>query len=413
MKEPLVAKYAVRSLGRNVRRTLLSVLGVGVGCGVALFLTAFMAGSNEMRVRAVAESGVGHMRIAPPGWLESRDSNLRLEDWRSDLEIARSHPGVRVAAPHAETTALLAFGTRVVGVRMLGVDPAAEVKVNRLIRALETGRYLEPGDRGATVIGATIAERLDVELDDDLMATVVGADGEIEYAMLRIVGIVNTGSRDIDSSICHVTLEDLGRITGLEGAGEITVLLDDPGRMDRMVADLAAAIPRGDEVLTWMEVLPVMGGDMKSDQAFTNLFVGIVVIVVVLGITSAQMTAILERRREFAVLMALGARGVQVIRLLLIEAAAIGLLGAGAGLMLATPLVHRVATKGIDFAAIMGEELSMEGVLFEPVMYADMGLWMIPQALVIAMVSTLIAALYPAWFAIRTNPTSALSLREA
>ncbi len=55
----------------------------------------------------------------------------------------------------------------------------------------------------------------------------------------------------------------------------------------------------------------------------------------------------------------------------------------------------------------------MEGVLFDPILYADIGLWMIPRALVITMVSTLIAALYPAWFAIRTNPTSALSLREA
>lgn len=413
MKVPLITKYAARSLGRNIRRTLLSVVGVGVGCAIALFLTAFMAGSNEMRVRAVAESGVGHLRIAPSTWLKSRDGNLRLKDWRSALETARSLDGVRVAAPHAVTTALLAFGTRVVGVQMLGVDPVAEERVNRMVRALETGRYLEPDDEGVTVIGKTIAERLEVELDDDLLVTVVGDGGDIEYAMLRIVGIINTGSRDIDSAICHVTLDDIGGLTGLEGAGEITIMLDDPGRMEQMEARLGEVLTQGDDVLTWLEVLPWMGGDMKSDQAFTNIFIGIVIIVVILGITSAQMTAILERRREFAVLMALGTKGIQVIRLVLFEAAAIGLLGAAAGLALATPLIYRIATKGINFAAIIGEELAVEGVLFDPILYADIGLWMIPRALVITMVSTLIAALYPAWFAIRTNPTSALSLREA
>jgi ABC-type antimicrobial peptide transport system permease subunit len=132
-----------------------------------------------------------------------------------------------------------------------------------------------------------------------------------------------------------------------------------------------------------------------------------------LGIASAQLTAILERRREFAVLMALGMKGIQVTRLVLVEAAALGVLGAVAGLLLAMPLVYYTATTGIDFSSFMGEETSMSGVLFDPVMYSDMGLWMIPHALFVALISTLIAALYPARYAVKTDPTSALSLREA
>ena len=408
----LVTKFAVRSLGRNMRRTLLSVLGVGVGCAVALYISAFLRGSSDLRVRSIAESGFGHLQVVPGGWEETRDPDLRLEDWRRDLRAARGLADVRVAAPRARAMGLVAFGTRSAGVEIVGVDPEAEPGLNRLVRAIGDGRYLAPDDRGAAVVGRTIVERLGVELDDDLFLTVVGRDGGMEYAMLRIVGIVDTGSRDIDASICHVVLEDVERLTGHEGAGEIAVLLDDRLKTDRVVSRLQAAIPGTDAVLTWKEILPGQGGDLESDEAFMNLMAGIVLVVVILGVAGAQLTAVLERKREFAVLMALGVRGLRVVQLLLTEAVALGLLGAAAGLVIGTPFVYHAATRGIDFTSLLGGDFSISGVLFDPVLYARMGLWMIPHALAVAVASALLAALYPAWFAVRTDPRSALSLRE-
>jgi len=329
------------------------------------------------------------------------------------LETVRKMEGVAIATPHARCTALLAFGTRVAGVEMLGVDPLSQTRTNRLIRAVETGRYLEPEESGVTVIGSTIAERLEVELDDPLFLTVVGLGGEMEYAMLRVVGIVNTGSREIDAAICHVALEDIQRFTGRDEMGEITITLADPDATDRMASSLRTVLAEGNEILTWREVQPAQGGDSASDQGFMNLLSGIVVFVVILGITSAQLTAILERRREFAVLMALGMKSIQVLRLMLVEAVTLGLFGAAAGLALITPLLYYAAQKGFNFSAIMGEELAMSGVLFEPIMYPDVGVWMISRALFVALFATLIAALYPTWYAVRIDPTSALSLREA
>jgi ABC-type lipoprotein release transport system permease subunit len=320
---------------------------------------------------------------------------------------------VEVAAPHARTTALLAFGTRVAGVEMLGVDPVAEQQMSRVARAVSAGRYLQPGDSDVVVVGRTITERLEVELDDDLLLTVVGEGGEMEYAMLRIAGIVSTGSRDLDASICHVALEDIERLTGLAGAGEISIVVDDPMKIDRFASSLRSVVSGNDAVLTWREVVPSQGGDAASDRGFANLLSAIVVVVVVLGIAGAQLTAILERKREFAVLIALGMKGTQIVRLIVLEAVALAVLGAAVGLLFATPLVHRTSTTGVNFAQMMGGDVAISGVLFDPVVYSDMGPWMIPHALLVALVSMLIASTYPAWFALRTDPTSALSLREA
>jgi ABC-type lipoprotein release transport system permease subunit len=409
----LIGKYAVRTLGRNVRRTLLSVIGIGIGVGIAVFMTAFMRGSTQMRVRAIAESGFGHVMVVNSRWDVERDNDLRLTDWENELASVRSVPGVKVAAPHTRTTALLAFGTRVVGVEMLGVDPNAERESSRLVQGVSEGRYLVDGDTGVAVVGSTVAERLDVELDDDLLVTVVDASGEMEYAMLRIAGIIRTGSRDMDASICHVMLTDVESMTGLPGAGEISITLTDPLRMDAMVPRLKAVISPADDVLTWMQVVPSQGGDYQSDRGFMNMLSGTVMIVVVLGIAGAQLTAILERRREFAVLIALGMKSSQVIRLILFEAVVLAVMGAAAGLLMVWWPLHYTATSGFDFSSMMGSNLSMSGVLLEPIIYSIPGNWVFAHAIIIALVSTLIAGVYPAIYALRIDPTSALSLREA
>jgi ABC-type lipoprotein release transport system permease subunit len=413
MSTPIIAKFAVRTLGRNVRRTLLSVVGIGIGVAIAVFMTAFMRGSTQMRVRAIAESGFGHVKVVPAEWERSRDNDLRLVDWEAELAVVRATRGVKAAAPHARSTALLGFGTRVAGVEVLGVDPVAEAETSRLVRAVVEGRYLKDGDRDVAVVGRTVTDRLEVELDDDLLLTVVSKGGEMEYAMLRIVGIIETGSRDMDASICHVMLEDVERLTGRAGAGDISITLDDPLRMDTAVSRLRAVVSPEDDVLTWMVVVPAQGGDYKSDKGFMNILAGTVLVVVILGIAGAQLTAVLERRREFAVLIALGMKASQVVRLILLEAVVMAVMGAGVGLLFVWFPLHQTATKGIDFSTMMGGDLAMSGVLFDPIMYSVPGLWVLPYAFIIAFVSTLIAAIYPAVFALRTDPTSALSLREA
>ena len=261
------------------------------------------------------------------------------------------------------------------------------------------------------VVGKALVERLDVELGDDLLLTLTRADGEMEYAMLRIVGIVSTGSRTIDETICHATLADVEKLTGLKGVAEVSVAFADPQQVAALSAELAQRV-QGDEVLTWREVLPAMGGDEAADRAFSSFFIVVVAAVVILGVTSAQLTAMLERRREFAVLMALGLGERKLVGLVLFEAVFMGALGALLGLLLALPLVWHTATAGIDFSAAMGDEMTVMGVFFDPIIYADMGLWMLPYAFGLGLCATLLAALYPAWSATRLDPAAARGMRD-
>ena len=400
--------YALRSLGRNARRTALSIAGIGVGCALALFMESVNRGRDELFARMGAYSGAGHVRIVPDGWMERRDPRLRLADGDGARRKAAGLPGVAAVTVRARTQALVAMGTHVVPVEITGVDPVAEPGTNRFVRTMARGRYLRPGETGAVVLGQAVVERLSADLDDEILATAVGRDGDIESILLRIVGIVRTGSDEIDATICQVSLEDIERVTGLGGAGEVTLVLDDWRMTDGARAALARTIAAPDRVVTWGDISPDFKGHMEQDKAMSRLVSAIILIIVLLGVASAQLAAVLERRREFAVLAALGMRSRTILALLLDEALAIGVAGAGFGLILGLPLVWYLARYGLDFSSYMGSSYSFQGVLIEPKIFGDFGLWTVWYAFAVSVAATALASVYPAWFAARTNPADAL-----
>ena len=400
--------YARRSLRRNARRTALSILGIGIGCALALFMESLNRGRDELFARMGAYGGAGHVRIVPDGWRERRDPRLRLANLPADVDAVRQLGGVAAVTVRARTQALVAMGTHVVPVEIVGVNPATEPSTNRFARNVSQGRYLQSSERNAVVIGQAIADRLVAGLDDEILVTAVGKNGDIESLLLRIVGIVRTGSDEIDATICQIALPDVERLTGLTGAGEVTLILDDWERADAAKAALRQAIGGADDVLTWGEISPEFKGHLEQDNAVSRLVSGIILLIVVLGVASAQLAAVLERRREFAVLSALGMRSRTIIAVLLEEALAIGLASAALGLLLGLPFVWTLATAGIDLSPYMGASYSFQGVLIEPVIYGDFGVWTAWYVLGVAIVVTVIASLYPAWFASRTNPADAL-----
>jgi lipoprotein-releasing system permease protein len=133
---------------------------------------------------------------------------------------------------------------------------------------------------------------------------------------------------------------------------------------------------------------------------------------VFLGIMSAQLAAVLERRREFAVLSALGMKSGRLISVMLVEGFILGLLGSILGLAFGLPAAHYVATHGIDFSKVYGSDVSMSNILFDPVFKGDFGWWLIPLAFELALSATVLSSLYPAWYAIRTDPAAALRVEH-
>lgn len=404
----VTARYARRSVTRNLRRTLLSIAGIAIGCSLALFMESINRGRDELIARLGADSGIGHLRIVPAEWERDHDVRLRLADWERDLDAARSLPGVSVATPRVRAQVLLAMGTHAVPVEMVGTEPSTEQRAFKFVRTIAQGRYLRDGEQGAMVVGKAVAERLDAGVGDEILATAVGAGGHIESAMFTIVGEVATGSEDLDAAICQVGLRDVAKLAPQPGVGEITIVLANWRDTVAARAALAPRVAAGDAVMTWTELTPELSGHTEQDKATARFVSAVILLIVVLGVASAQLAAVLDRRRELAVLAAVGVSTRRLVGIMFDEALLLGLAGAIAGMAIGLPLVGYFAHAGIDFRSLLGSSWTFEGVVFEPVIYPQLGAWVVPYIGVIAIGATLIAFLYPAWVCARTDPANAL-----
>lgn len=410
-------RYALRSLARNGRRTLLSVLGLAFGAGIGLVALSWIGGLERASIDAVVRGGVGHLRVAPAEWQVRRDEGLRLTSDDALLAAITDVDGVALAVPRARIGGLLGLGTRSAHVHLTGVDPGLEPQATRYVAEVSEGRYLSPDDEGAVVLGGAIVDRLDARLGDELVVSVVGPTGEVQSALLTIVGVVRTGSRAIDLTIAHVPLADIEAVSGRPGLSEIAIVLDDASRIDAVQARLRGVVAAhtgagaSDAVLSWLDISDGMRMKMESSEAFMNLAVGMVLLVVLLGVASAQLTAVLERRKEFAMLAALGMPGISLVRIVVTEGVVLGLIGGAIAIAWTTPILHHWSTAGIDLFAMLpqtDDALAFSGLLLDRFYYPSFGAWVIPTALGMSLIATVLASLYPAWFASRTDPAAAL-----
>ncbi|MEZ4336892.1 MAG: ABC transporter permease [Sandaracinaceae bacterium] len=294
----VASRYAVRSLRRNLRRTLLSVAGVAFGVGMGLLAISAVQGLQRTTIDAAATGGIGHLRVTPAGWEESRDAALRLESGLSPLEAIRAIDGVEVATPRARVGGLLGLGTRSAFVQLTGVDPETEPVALRPVRQVQNGRYLEPGEDGALVLGAAPARRLGAVVGDELVVTVVDDEGEMQSRLLEVVGIVTTGSAAVDETIAQVSLADVEALSGRAGPADITIRLTDPDAMEAVRAEIQPLLSGTDVVLGWDRVAPELSQNLRSKGSFYNFAVFVILLVVLLGVASAQLTGVSSAARS-------------------------------------------------------------------------------------------------------------------
>jgi ABC-type lipoprotein release transport system permease subunit len=405
----VTTRYAVRNLTRNYRRTLLSVAGITIGCSIALINIGIAKGKTEMFIRNVAEGGIGHIQVVPGNWIVSHDPGLRLHEWRKTLGTLRNDPAVVVATPRVRIQGMLAMGTRVSGVLITGVDPDTEPKALRYVRTLESGRYLKPDDSHAMVIGKSIAERLRTGIGDTVVVTVVDNTGAAKSDMFEVTGIVDLGSRQLDSLICQITRRDAEDLSGSQGVGEIAVILKDPGGADSFRNRILAQLPAGDTAWTWAQISPQSEVAVRINYAFSQVFTVILILVALLGVASSQLTAVLERKRELAMLTALGMGRISIFRLVFSEALTLGTISGLATVALAGPITWYFSRIGIRILD-SGKSMTALGTVVDPVIHGDFGIWFFVYAIILSYLATVVASVYPAWYAVRLDPAETLRM---
>jgi len=399
-------KLAIRDLGRNKRRAGLTLVAVALGLGLLIVTSGLIEGSvwgsieNNIRVQS------GHVQVREESYDEDKVS-LKWEDLLDDpqglVAQAQALPDVRSATPVVWASGILASGEESVGVRVFGIDPLAEMSTP-FQEGLVAGQFLAPDDRSGVLISRRLAESLGLSAGDDVSLLVNTSDEQPDEAVFTIRGLYDTGIPSHDEITIFLPLAKAQAFTRAgERANAIVILLHDQEKADAVASALRAP---GLELLTWRDLNQVIMQAVEMSMGIMNLMYLVVLAVVAVVIANTLLMSVFERTREMGILAALGMKGRQILAMFVMEAGMLGMLGIILGLLLGSLGVYYLATEGWhlgELASMASAEIAYGETVYGRFAPAEMA-----QLSIASLVITLLASLYPAWFAARMEPIDAL-----
>ncbi|MDT8443803.1 MAG: FtsX-like permease family protein [Desulfuromonadales bacterium] len=403
-------QLAWKNLWRNRRRTIITLTAIALSIMLVQALHNLSSGVYAGMVDSGVRAGSGHIAVYQRNYLESRDESLFFEDRNLVAEI-EAIDGVKQVLPRLYIPALAQSSRESRGVVLIGVDPQREGQINPFLKTLPKESMLRSAASRDAVVGSRLLDELQIKPGQKFVVTAQHQDGTLRSELLYVRGVVSSGMKDIDSSLILIGRERAGLLTGsTSSVHELAVILSDPGfeaPVHRIIATMLAARP-DIEAVSWQRAMPNLANAIKLDYASQKFIFLIILLIVTIGVINTLLMSVMERMREFGVILALGSKPTTLRRMIMLEALSLGLLAAAIGSLLGCLATWYLVSVGIDLAALVPETLEFGGVVFDPVMRASWNPgWMLQIALYVVGL-TLLAALYPAIKAGRITPVEGM-----
>jgi ABC-type lipoprotein release transport system permease subunit len=400
-------RIAVRDLGRNKRRSALTLIAVAMGLALVISLHGFEMGAIQGAIDDNIRVQTSHVQVRG----ESYDADKVSLKWEDLLEEpqglaaqAQTLAEVRAAAPVLWAGGVLATVEESVGVRVFGIDPPSELAAP-FREGLVAGEFLAPDDRGGVLISRRLAKSLGLTVGDDVSLLINTSGEQPDEAIFTIRGLYDTGLPGFDGATIFLPLSKAQAFTRVgDRASAVVALLHDRETADAVASALRAP---GLGVLTWRDLNQLLVEGMNSAMGFLYMIYLIVLAMVAVIVANTLLMSVFERTREMGILAALGLKGRQIMAMFLIESATLGAIGVILGVLLGSLGVYYLATEGIYFGDMAADAVTAD-IAYGETMYARFQ-WADTAVLsVVCWIIMLLASLYPAWFATRKEPIDAL-----
>jgi ABC-type lipoprotein release transport system permease subunit len=402
------------NIWRNRRRTLLTLSSISFGVMLAILFTGLGDQNWREMIDLAARLGGGHVSIQNAKYLDSPILRHSVHGTAELRRQALQDGEILRAVTRISGQIMLSTAGRSYGAGFIGIDPAEEdLQTLSLLDAIDEGEMLRSSRGNQIILGQQLAKNLNVRLRSKVIYTLTDPEGEIIYGVARVSGILATGSPSIDAGLCLLPIDTLREnLSMAEGEGtQIALFLTDHREADRVAARLAAKLPKDLAVLPWHRSQPELAGFIAMKVAGSQLMEMIIMVLVAAGIFNTLFVSVMERLREFGIMLAIGFSPTTLFTLVMLESLWLGLVGLAGAVFLTAAPYYFLSTTGIDISEQLGiSGTEVAGIALSSVM--RVGIY--PEnALIIALAAlagTLLSAVYPAWQAGRIAPAECIRL---
>ena len=400
-------KIAWRNIARSPARSFITVSAIAIGLSSLIFLKGFVNGADQQMAENYTDLLIGHIQIHKIGFQKSMSIEKSMGGFGTILDTLRKNPKVTAFSERVKDFALISSPESSAGILLLGVDPVSELKVSTIHKRIRKGEFLKKEDHDKILIGAQLSDNLKAGLGDKVVIMSQASDGSVAAAAYEVTGIIDAGAEEIDKGLAMITLKAAQDLLVLDGKiSEIVVKSGSLNEVDATTMFLKEKINQTKfEVLNWKEISPQVYQWLQFDAVFTSLILFIVLLVVATGILNTILMAVLERTREFGIMLALGTKPGQVVLTVAAESFFLGMIGTFIGALLGTCLVIFFGTKGIDLTVISSalNSLYYDSIIYPRLDFINIGIY----SLIVLAVSIIISII-PALKASRLSPIEAI-----
>lgn len=406
-----LTKLATRNVLRNRRRSLITLFAIAGGLGLMIFSANIGFGSYQEMIRVGVSSLAGAVVIQGEGYQEEQDSEIVVEDGDAiAAAVAAEHPDA-VVVQRMFLQGLLNSPVNSVGVGVTAIQPGQEAQVSDWNEKIVEGEYLDDDARGI-VIGVAMADTLGVEVGDKLVMMTQGED-DVTSRLFRVRGLFRTGSAEMDGFIALIHIDAARELTGLPTASnQVSLHLPNIKDAEAIAASLGATYSgQALEVLTWQEAIPAINGLIEQDRKSNNIMMVFIGVIVAFGVLNTVLMSVMERIREFGVMLSLGMAPRYLSRLVMMEGLFLGTFAVAVGVAGAAAVTIPLSSSGMDMSSMLGgtETMDMAGIAISAVIYPAMDWGRIIGLCVGSVLLTALASAYPAWRAAQLKPVEAMN----
>lgn len=403
----LSMKLGLRNLQRRPTRTIITGSMIAISTLMLVYANAISEGSYTDMVTLATGTWTGQVQVLAEGYEESPSLFEAVEEPAAVIEKLEALPEVKAAVPRVEFAGLLSIGTRSAGALITGVDVEAETDAFTLPKAVKQGTWLGPvpddPEAYPIVVGSGLAQRIGAELGTELVYVGQAADGSMAAELFVVVGLLDSGSAEIDSSTAYVKIEHAQELLVLgKRVHRIAVLLNDI-EFSQPVADAFEA-GEGMKTMSWIELMPALERTISGDRAGSQLIIVVIVFVVLLGVANSMLMSVFERTRELGIMKAVGTSPGRLIGIVVWESAWLSIVGVLFGVALGAIAVYFTMENGIQMSE---EPMEFGGASISTIrpIFTFTGMVIYPG--IVAVVGAL-AGFWPALRAAQLDPVTAI-----
>jgi len=398
-------RLAWRNIWRQRRRTLLTLSAIAFATFFLVFMLAVQYSTYAIAIENTLRVFPGVLQVQHSDYAEKQRMEDTVANSGERMGEVEEALGIESITQRAHGRGMVSSDTRSRGVEMVGVEPEREGRVSTLPNLMTEGRYIREGTEA--VLGESLATRLQVEPGDELVFMGQGRHGSMAVTTLKVVGLFHSGEPELDQSLVQMPVTSFQNTFNLQGEAHALVLGDiELGDLPEATTTLRSLLADEPDlrVLEWEELVPGLDQTIALDQAGAWIMYVVLVVVVVLSILTAFLMSVMERTREFGVMMALGMTHRRITRLIFTETMLLVLIGVLVGLGLGVAAIEYFRTAGLP---VPGGELASEFHLPSEI-HPRLTVLSAVVGPAIVLVLTLLAALYPISRVRRMQPVDAM-----